>query len=156
NAPVTVTSSGLLRMNGFGNRIAALTVTGGNVQIGGGSPTSALTIAGTLTMTGGLINSAINGMLVLGGNVTINPSQRSAVISGNLSLGTTALGGPTRTFTVAADSAVPSLDIQAIISGDAGVGLSKNGPGTIRFSSTVSNSYAGSTTVAAGTLQLNM
>src|SRR5205085_2392502 len=92
---VTVDGSGLLNLNGFSDGIGALTLTsGGDVTTG----------AGTLT---------------LGGNVTATATAaNSCTISGNLSLGTAL-----RTFTVNNASIDPDLDITAVVSGNAGIGI---------------------------------
>jgi autotransporter-associated beta strand protein len=153
SAPVTVTSSGLLDLNGNNDTIGPLTITNGNVTIGIG----ALTVAGLTTLTGGNITTSASGLLVLGGDVTVTASLTTTVIGANLSLGTVAVGGATRTFNVASGVAAVGLDIRSPVGGaDAGVSLVKSGLGTLRFSSSSSNTYAGGTTVTQGTLLLDM
>ena len=117
-----VSVTGTLDLNGFSDTIGPLTLTGGQVMTG----------AGTLT---------------LNGDVTANSSTNPATISGNLSL-----GSATRSFSVAAGSANPDLTISAVISGNAGVGLTKEGLGTLRLSGT--NTYSGLTTVKASFLDV--
>ena len=120
---VPVIVNGTLDLNGFSDTIGSLTLTGGTVATG-------------------------VGVLTLGGDVTANASSVTAVISGNLSL-----GSATRTITVAAGSANPDLTISAAISGNIGVGLSKTGPGLLRLSG--SNTYSGVTTVQEAFLDVS-
>ena len=122
---VTIEDDGLLNLNNFSDAIGSLTVTGGDVTMG----------AGTLT---------------LGGDVTANASADTAIISGNLSL-----GSATRSFNIASGAANPDLTISAIISGNAGVGITKTGSGSLRLSGSGANTYDGTTTVEEGLLELN-
>ncbi len=98
------------------------------------------TIAG-LTMTGGTVDTG-SAALTLNGDVTINASTATATITGSLNL-----NGGTRTFTVADGDASSDLLISAVVSNGA---LIKAGAGTLELSG--ANTYAGATTVAAGTL----
>lgn len=122
-AAVQVGTSGLLDLNGQSETVGPLTLTGGSITTG----------AGTLTLTG---------------NVTTNAAANAATISGNL-----ALGGATRTFTLADGAAAEDLVLAAGVSGAAGAGLTKEGPGTLRLNA--ANTYAGPTTVTAGRLLIN-
>jgi autotransporter-associated beta strand protein len=99
------------------------------------------TIAG-LTMTGGTVNVGINSTLTLAGDVTTSACDVEATISGQLSL-----GDATRTFTVADGDADNDLLVSARISNG---GLIKTGAGTLKLNGV--NSYAGATTINAGTL----
>ncbi len=125
---LTVLAPGTLNLNGFNNSITTLTMNSGSV-----SGANIVTGAGTLT---------------LGGAVTLNANGSGAVgagISGNL-----ALGGATRTFTVNDGVATNDLVISALIS-DGVAGLTKAGNGGLSLSG--ANTYAGVTTVSAGTLE---
>jgi autotransporter-associated beta strand protein len=97
-----------------------------------------------LTMTGGTVTGD-SGTLTLGGNVTSNACGSSATIEGHLSL-----GGTTRTFTVADGNATSDLLISAVVSNGT---LLKTVAGTLELSG--ANTYAGVTTVAAGTLLMS-
>lgn len=106
----------------------------------------------TLTMNSGAISgSTIStgaGTLTLGGTVTLNANGSGAVgasIDGNL-----ALGGTTRTFTIADGLASQDLAISAIIS-DGVAGITKSGNGRLTLSG--ANTYSGLTTISAGTLE---
>ncbi|MBL9135306.1 MAG: autotransporter-associated beta strand repeat-containing protein [Verrucomicrobiales bacterium] len=101
---------------------------------------------GNLLLTGGRVSSGA-GTLTLAGNVTTQPSGRTAIIQGRLSL-----GGGNRTFNTALGSA-PSTDlhVQAVVSGSGLYsGLRKGGPGRLELSG--ANTYAGPTTIEAGWL----
>lgn len=119
---VAIAWTGLLDLNGFDNTIGPLTMSGGNITTG----------TGTLTLSA---------------NVTTLAASTSAIIDGNLTLGT---GTTPETFTVGRGSAINDLNIKATISGGAGVELIKAGLGTMQLIE--SNSYAGPTLVSAGTL----
>ena len=89
---------------------------------------------GGITLTGATISGT--GTLALAGDVTTNASGTTA------SIGTpTALGGSTRTFTVANGGANPDLTVSSVISSGAGVGLIKNGPGTMSLAGGGAGAY---------------
>src|SRR5205807_10410227 len=90
------------------------------------------------------------GTLNLTGNVTATSvsDDNVATIEGSL-----ALGAFTRTFTVNDGPAATDLNISAVISGAAGVGLFKAGAGRMRL--TADNTHTGTTTVNAGILQVD-
>ncbi len=111
---------------------------GGLVTTGTGT----LTVLGSMTMTGGTMTSASTGTLSLGGDLTTNPSAISANISGKVNL-----NGGTRIFTIADGAAPNDLDITGVVSNGA---IIKEGPGTLRLG--VANTYAGGTTLGAGTI----
>jgi autotransporter-associated beta strand protein len=142
-AAVTVNQPGIFDLNGLADTIGPLTVTGGGaapVVIGTGTLT-----AGLVLITGGAISSSGAGALVLQGNLSANVSPFQASIGGNVNL-----GGVTRTVTVAAGGA--GLVMTGVISNG---GLTKAGAGTLQLSGASANAYTGTTTVSAGTLELN-
>ncbi len=118
-AEVTIHRSGRLLLDGQGETIGTLEMTGGSVETG-------------------------FGQLTLGGNVHVSaPSLEFAAIGGNLSL-----GSQSRVFDVDAGC---HLRVSAAISGAAGVGFTKQGPGSMELYDRP-NSYGGLTTVANGRL----
>ncbi len=124
-------ATALLDLNGSNATVASLTF--GGV---GGTPTSASNLS-----TG-------SGTLTLGGNVTYTNTGNplGSTVSGRL-----ALGAAARTFTVNDSTTAPvDLTVSALISGGAGITLNKAGAGTLLLSG--ANTYAGNTTVSAGTL----
>jgi fibronectin-binding autotransporter adhesin len=128
---------GLLNLNG-------LNVTASSIGMGLGSAQSTSTIntgAGSITLTG---------------NVTYDESgtgvteQAQSTINGPLNL-----GAATRSFTLDdSTQAAIDMEVNGVISGNAGVGLTKAGVGLLRLSG-AGNTYDGLTTVSAGTLELN-
>ncbi len=129
---VTVSPGSTFDLNGFNNNISGLAFnpavsflsTGALVETG----------AGTLTIGG------INGIVVGTGP--------TASITGNLNLG---IDG---TMNIAHSNANASdLTISAVISGDAGTGIHKNGNGILLLTNT--STYTGTTAVNAGTLIVN-
>jgi autotransporter-associated beta strand protein len=153
--PVTINGAGQLDFNGVSDTISNVTIvaTGATTNTtpilntaGGGT----LTI-GTLAITPapGYISRVDSGTgtLALRGNTTFNNvTTGRGQISGNLDL-----NGMTRIFTVNAGTGPDyDLDINAIISGGPGVGIS-NTTGRLRLSA--ANTYPGDTTVASGTIK---
>jgi autotransporter-associated beta strand protein len=147
---VTIWGSGQLDFNGDTDTLGAVTIYSGGITntAGGGN----LTI-GALTMGSGPAGSTAfvntrTGTLTLGGTVTFNAvnDPNMAVIAGNL-----ALGGA-RSFVVnnsVAPGASVDLDVQAVMSGTANISKD-TGTGTMRLSA--NNTFAGTTTINAGTL----
>ena len=102
---------------------------------------------GGLNLTGSKVATG-TGTLTLGGDVTTNSAAVTSVISGNLDL-----GGATRAFTIADNAQLdPDLSITANISGT-GAGLTKLGANS-QFKLSGNNSYDGTTTVAAGAIEI--
>jgi autotransporter-associated beta strand protein len=120
---------------------ATLDLNGKSDTIGG------LTLGGATATSGAAVTTGA-GKLTLGGDVAYNSAQNpmGATISGNLNLGVA-----TRTFTVG-DSATATHDltVSAVISADTGMGLTKEGAGTLVLSGT--NTYDGMTSINAGAL----
>lgn len=123
---VTVKNSGLFDLNGFSDRIGALTMQGGTIETG-------------------------TGLLTLGGNVTGLSDTHIATITGSLSL-----GGATRNFDISGGAAAPDLVVNANISPGTTsfftAGIIKNGAGSLQFSGT--NTYNGTTTINDGQLAI--
>jgi autotransporter-associated beta strand protein len=141
---VTVNSSGTLDVGGTGSTVQdtvrSLRLNGGTVMIMG---------AQTVTQAGGQVTLPAS-VLTLGGNVTTTAAAAPATIGGN---GTLALGGATRTFTVADGSADPDLVVSAVIAdGGASAGLTKAGPGRMVLAG--NSTYSNTTEVMAGELNV--
>lgn len=139
SANVVVNSSGLLDLTA-GNQsdtINALTL-GVGPSISGDVQTSTTVGVGMLTL-----NNNVTVLVQSGTTAASVPTT----ISGKLAL------PATRTFTVNDGAGTVELDVSAVISGAGGV--TKNSYGALQFSGTGENSYAGTTTVNAGTLLLN-
>src|SRR5262249_21985046 len=117
-------------------------VNGGSVTIGTGG-----VHAGPVSMTGGSIASSGVGQLFLESSLATNSAASTATITGTLNL-----GAVPHTFTVADGSAVPDLDIAAVIANGA---LIKAGAGILHLSGSAANTYTGLTTVTDGTLELS-
>jgi autotransporter-associated beta strand protein len=140
---VTVNAAGTLDFNGYDDTIGSVDVEGGTVKVGG----AFVTLGGGLTMTGGSVSTQPNGNFRLATGVRINSSSTVATIGGNLDL-----GNATQTFTIAGGttSSGVDLDISAAISDGS---LIKAGAGTLELDG--DNTYTGTTTVSAGTLQIS-
>jgi autotransporter-associated beta strand protein len=139
-----VQSSGVFDLNGNDETIGSGVTTqirGGAITTGGGT----LTVIGTLTFTdGGTIDTGTGTLVLsLAGADTINGdvAGSTGTIRGNMSLG----GGP-QNFLIDTDV---TLDISAAVSNGA---LSKGNGGRLLLSG--DNTYAGGTTLNAGTLAL--
>jgi autotransporter-associated beta strand protein len=136
-------AAGLFDANGRAASVGGpATVADGTSYLGGGG---AQAFNGGLSLLAGGSLSGTN--LILGGDLTASADDAGnpATLSGALSL-----GGAGRTFSVAAGAGPVDLLVSAVISGDAGGGLAKDGPGTLRL--TGDNAYTGPTTVRAGAL----
>jgi autotransporter-associated beta strand protein len=133
NAFVNLTSSGRLDLNGFSDTIGPLTSAGGTVTTAGAAAT------GTLTLGGG-VNAG----------PAAAPALQPTVINGRLDLGT---GTLSRVFNIAFNGALANdVIINAVISGPAGVGLTKTGTGRLLLGA--ANTYQGPTLVQQGILRL--
>jgi len=169
-APIVQTGAGTMTLNGNVTYIAAAPAPTGAAGSGstsltlasatglpavGTSITGAGIVAGTfITAVAGNVvtlsqpsSGPVSGAVALGLPATFGSNPAGGTISGNL-----ALGAATRTFTVGNSTNAPiDLTVSALISG-AGVGLIKEGAGTMVLSA--DNTYTGTTTVNAGVLQL--
>jgi autotransporter-associated beta strand protein len=134
SAAITVNAGGTLASGGFFNTLWNPTLNGGTILLNGGvnSTFPAFSIAGTLTATGSssvVTGSGANNAIVIGGS-----------------------GNPT--LTIATPGATDSLTINAPLQNRAAnaTGLNKTGAGTLTLNA--ANTYTGTTTVSAGTLEL--
>ncbi|MDP2324310.1 MAG: autotransporter-associated beta strand repeat-containing protein, partial [Gammaproteobacteria bacterium] len=132
----------VLNLNNFNQTLAGLTLN----NIGATTATTVTIGTGVLTMNGGITATSSNAGMI-------------STITGT-GVGTLALNGAVRTFDIApitvGDSTTvadltPTLNITALISGDAASGIHKTGGGLLLLNA--ANTYGGSTTVAAGTLK---
>ncbi len=137
---VAINGAGLLDMNGatdtIGNMtIVATTATGHQTVFSNTAGGGTLTI-GTLGIqpVGGYLTTLDSGTgtLKLGGNLTFTPvTTGQAKISGNLDLGAATRTIATGNWAGATDY---ELEIDAVITGTAGVGITKTGSGALRLS----------------------
>jgi autotransporter-associated beta strand protein len=145
--PVDIASDGLLRMNGFPERIEALHVNGGGVTVG---PASDLTTT-MVTLIGGLINIGDSAALRLTNNVhATSTATESATINGS---GTLQLNGATRALNVADGPQAIDLRVDVNIAGTGAEGLAKLSPGVALL--TGNGTYTGQTVIGGGTLLVN-
>jgi fibronectin-binding autotransporter adhesin len=132
NFSLTKTGAGTLMLTGVNTYSAGTTVNAGTLQLSGGN--NRLYNGGAITVSG-------TGVLDLGGN--------TQATSGAVSF----QGGTVQNGTISKSGAVydgQSGAISAVLAG--GVGLTKTGTGTLVLSG--ANTYTGTTTITAGTLQL--
>ena len=116
-----------------------------------------LTFSGTGTTPNITVNSSTGtpGVLKLAGDVTVDSTVTSASITSGLllnNLGRLDLNGGTRNFTVNNGGAGLAVSAQ-VIGSIGGEGLTKSGIGKLTLAA-VNNSYTGTTTVSAGTLEV--
>ncbi len=119
--------AGSLNLNGFNNTFGS-NGSGGISFIAGGSLSTG---SGTATLGTGITYSGVSG---------------TAIINGNLNLGTT-----TPTFNISSSSASPALQINANISGS--VGINKIGTGILYLAGT--NSFTGAINVSGGSVKVD-
>jgi fibronectin-binding autotransporter adhesin len=164
---VTINPDGLLDLNGFVQTLASLLLIGSDVmtanafsltgETGTPQPLGTLTLGGSGTsQLSDVTTESPNGSGVSTNNMG---NDRSATISGQLSLGTTT---GARIFSVGQDLALdqgqglPDLNITATISGGGPqIGLTKMGLGTLELDPAAgpsSNTYLGTTTINEGIL----
>lgn len=143
-----------------GGTLRLLNLAGEPVQLVGGASVNRFTITnwtGAVTLDGGLgadqLVATFRGgsiqtvdALTLTSPITVNAAATTAVLSGQLDLGSSTFSWP-----VADGSAVPDLRIDATIVGSGG--LTKTGAGTLQL--TAKNTYSGRTTMTQGVLQID-
>ncbi len=114
---------------------------GGIVKINGG----VLTVLGNMTMTGGAMTANDTfGTLRINDNLITNGSDIAASISSRLDFNNGA-----RTLTIDDGTALNDLNVMGVVVNG---GIVKDGPGTLRLGA--ANTYAGGTTLNAGTILL--
>jgi len=151
-ALTTINADGLLDLNGFAETINTLALNNGHAQTDAG----VLTVANTLTMTGGDIQ--LNGagdQLLFGAGASINATSSAAETPVIRGAGFLALAGADpRTFNVSDGPRISDLQITAPISGALGERLIKDGAGLMEIDSNA-NTYTGVTEAHAGILQVD-
>jgi autotransporter-associated beta strand protein len=141
-AAVTIKSDGLLDLNDRPETIGALTILGGEADIGHGT----LTINGALILDDAFINLDDHGELVLGGALLASSTSGNRSSIGNGSGGVLSLAGGIRVVAVATASL---LTIEAVIVDGGGPGsLNITGPGTLELEA--DNTYSGVTAIHGG------
>jgi fibronectin-binding autotransporter adhesin len=122
DVPVRINSSGLLSLGGTSDTLGPITLAGGEIQ------------------------TADAGLLTLGDNMLVEPSEERAILSGRLALGTAS-----RQIQVLAGPPTVECEISAVVLGAGGVDLIKTGDGVLELSG--SNTYAGRTLIHKGQLR---
>ena len=154
---VTVNSGAMLAAtnnNAFGytsgSKVNRLVINGGTVT------SSAASDQGwglDIEMIGGTLAATEGGNYTLGGGSTVETfaSADTATISGGIRLreGNT---GNVLLFTVADGTAATDLEVSGAVSQSSSYGITKNGTGTMVLSG--ANTYTGTTTINAGTLEI--
>ncbi|MBI5345710.1 MAG: autotransporter-associated beta strand repeat-containing protein, partial [Chlamydiae bacterium] len=136
---ITKTGTGTLILSGANTYTGTTTITAGTLKggaanaFGGSVSASALVISGTLDMGG--FDQAFGSLT---GSGTITSSSAGAL-----------------TATFGLDNTSPAAYSGLIQDGLGTVGVTKTGAGLLQFSGASPNTYTGTTTVSAGTLQLN-
>ena len=158
NANGTVETTGDGTGLGWVDQISAVTLNGGALTSAG--IIHIWNIPGGITMTGGLLQSN-NGTSDPNGphlewnraSVTTNASAATATIAGRIRMRNDGSYSGI-TFTVADGSAATDLLVSAALTeASGGMGITKNGPGTMTLTGT--NNYTGQTSVNEGTLRAN-
>jgi len=145
---VRVTQNSTFDVAGQNDVIDALTIEQGLVSLG----TGALTVQGTLNMTGGSVTgntvSPTPGLAIKGDVVATSTATASAAITAPVTI-----TGACQ-FTVADGPAAEDLRIgNAVTEAIAGASLRKDGPGTLWLNPGSSDVWTGGTTIADGTLK---
>ncbi len=161
---LTVNSAGTVQLKGsagaFGwgtNRVTTLNLNGGLVEAVSGQQhiwnlTGGLNFngGGTLRSNGGTSDAAATSFWEFGTtSITVTNPTAQAVIAGRVNLRND-VGTPV--FTVADGAVANDLLISAAITQGNGTNITKAGLGTLTLTGT--NSYSGTTTISAGTLQV--
>jgi autotransporter-associated beta strand protein len=150
---VTVNGDGAFNLNNSTDQIGGLNIVDGTFQTG---TSGTLTIAGPTTFVGGMLQTGGAGSSVtIGGDVTAqsDAATGAAQITGG---GTLSLGAALRNFTVnVASSGSNPVDMQIAVpvTGTGSSALTKNGTGVLELEQPTT--YAGLTTVTAGTLMVD-
>jgi fibronectin-binding autotransporter adhesin len=141
---VIVNKFGLVNLNSHAESFSALQVNDASVSVGAGTLT-----LGSIEMTDGSIASTGAGKVILNGNLVSHAGATSAVISGQLDLGT----GSSRTFTVEDGAADDDLLLSAALIGGNMFGLTeKLGAGRLVLSG--NNTFGGNLRVSAGAVSV--
>ena len=137
--------TGKVTLNTANTYAGGTTVNGGTLILGNASAIG----TGTLTLSGGNLDSSVADLVNTGNNVQAWNSDFTFVGTQNLDLGTGAVTmSANRTVTVSANT----LTVGGVIGGGA-VGLTKLGAGTLNLKGT--NTFTGAVAVNAGTLALS-
>jgi len=166
--PIVINNTGTLRFdrndtwgNATTDTSSSITINAGGTMESGGYFTTIRDLnlnGGTVAMTGGV--NATYPALALKGTVTVGGSQASQIniVSGSnnmISIGDGNLGATVFDVADSTSDASADLTVSTILQNNSPVGgnsLTKTGAGTMEL--TAANTYSGTTTISAGTLQL--
>ena len=152
NATVLTVNGGTFDLNGFSKTVTSLSGTGGAIALGAGALTvnqlAARTYAGVISGTGSLTKNGASTLTLTGANTY---SGGTTVGAGTLAGNATSLQGNIVNNAIVAFNQTATGTYAGSMSGTGR--LTKSGAGTLTL--TGANSYAGGTTVSAGTLQGN-
>ena len=155
-ANVTANADGRLSVEAS-DRFATLTVNDGAVRVRSSSQQVTALSVRALVMNGGVLDVATTGLLALEGDVTATSSTTgpARVRQAEGAGGALHLGAATRTFLVERGPAAGhDLEINLPIHGTGSAGVTKDGPGHLRFTGAVSSTYRGVTLVRRGRVEL--
>lgn len=156
SAKVTVNPDGQLDLNGHLETINQFAMKDG-MGTTGSTGTGILTVNSSADFTGSSLFTIVNSssQLVLNGPLTaISDGVGTPQIKGlSVPSGTVALGAGGGLFTVNKGLKDVDMDVEAVITGGAGAGITKAGAGRLQLGS--ANTYPGATTINAGDVQVD-
>jgi autotransporter-associated beta strand protein len=146
---VTVNAQGTVTLL-TSETIGALTINGGTFSVG---PTAStvLTVS-SLNMTGGKLQMNVSNQILtpIGDVTATSDANGPAQILG----GIVNLGAVSKIFTVNDGPQAQDLTVSSQVAGNSNIILTKAGPGTLRLTGSVGNTFGGSVFANAGTLEL--
>jgi autotransporter-associated beta strand protein len=136
NGGISRSGSGTLTLSGNNTFTGGLSISGGTVTLGNAGALNSTT-PNAVSMSGGTLNINGNGVTISdlsGSSGTVNNNGANATLTVNKASGSSAFSG-------------------VLANGTGTLGLTKSGAGTLVLSG--ANTYSGTTTISAGTLEAN-
>lgn len=161
---VSVGAAGTFDLNSKSETVGTFTLAGGGVVANTGGTAATLTASAANlaafsfqnASTPSTVTVALSSTTTTNVGVTFDATNNgTATLNGGVNLNSSATAGVTRTFTVNNGTAAVDMEVPGVVSNTTSTGLAKAGAGTLRLSSPTGNTYGGTTTVNAGTLQLS-